>query len=103
MREFALTGAIRQQAGSYRGPRFLGFVGDKPTGDSRHAEISVDCRDSPAGWLLQGDRFFVLVRADLPANRGVREFALAGAIRQQAGSYKGTRFLEVWGLNCRRS
>ena len=35
---------------------------------------------------------FLVLGAGLPVNRGVREFLLTPAIRQQAGSYKGPIF-----------
>ncbi len=50
--------------------------------------MTVDRCDSPAGWLLQGPRFFVFVGACLQAICGAEPDQFAAKNRRQAGSYK---------------
>ncbi len=76
--------------------------------------MPVHRHDSPAGWLLQGEqavhrqRAFVFVGAGLPAILGLRSCPLIATIRQQAGSYKGSKLftasgcLYLWELACQR-
>jgi hypothetical protein len=95
-------------------PAGVCLCGSWPASDFWRVGMPVHRHDSPAGWLLQRQqtvhrqRAFVFVGAGLPAIFGARECPLSATIRQQAGSYKGSKpfiasgRLSLWELACQR-